>query len=94
MLSSVASATDSLRVASKLAQIRLNERAPVLESFIFGARGQPGVMTSAGISLSGLAPVPDDLDVVIVHKLIQERDALAPDETLLTSWFDPTGLNL
>jgi transcriptional regulator GlxA family with amidase domain len=66
MLSSVASASDSLRVASKLAEIRLHERAPRLESVIFSARGDSSVMTSAGISLGGLSTVPDDLDVVIV----------------------------
>src|SRR5687768_9568480 len=91
MLSSVASASDSLRVASKLAEIRMHDRAPRMESFIFSARGEPNVMTSAGISLGGLSPVPDDLDVVIVpgmmhsspHGLMADVETRTPEIELL-----------
>lgn len=72
MLSSVASASDSLRVARKLAQIRLNERAPRLESIVFGARGETSVMSSAGLELGGLQPVPDELDVLLIPGVMHD----------------------
>jgi transcriptional regulator GlxA family with amidase domain len=66
MLSSVASASDMLRVAAKLAQIRLHEKAPRFESAVFTASGAGGVATSTGLTLAGLQPVPDDIDLLLV----------------------------
>ncbi|HMB57552.1 MAG TPA: helix-turn-helix domain-containing protein [Arenimonas sp.] len=91
MLSSIASASDSLRVAQKLAEIRHPGGTLRLESVVFGARGQNEVSTSTGLTLSGLAAPPDDLDVILLpgimhgspQELIERIKQLQPEIDLL-----------
>jgi transcriptional regulator GlxA family with amidase domain len=66
MLSSIASATDTLRVAQALAHIRAPGADLRLEAVVFGARGQTVIRTSNGLELTGLSPPPDDLDMVLL----------------------------
>ncbi len=72
MVSSIASATDALLVASALARIRDPQRAPILEAVVFGARGQTSIRTSAGFDIGGLARRPDDLDMVLVPGIMHD----------------------
>lgn len=69
MLSSIASSSDALRVAQKLADIR-QPGALSLESIVFGARGQSHVTTSNGLSLGDLADPPEHLDVLLLPGLM------------------------
>ena len=70
MLSSIASASDTLRVAQTLADIRNPNSGLKLETVVFGARGQTSVQTSVGLSLGGLVEVPEDLDMVLLPGLL------------------------
>ena len=71
MLSSIASASDTLRVAQTLSDIRHPNSGLHLESVVFGARGQERIRTSVGLELSGLAqPPPEDLDLLLVPGLL------------------------
>ncbi len=70
MLSSIASASDTLRVAQTLANIRNPAAGLRLETVVFGARGQSSVQTSVGLSLGGLVDVPEDLDLVLLPGLL------------------------
>jgi transcriptional regulator GlxA family with amidase domain len=70
MLSSIASASDSLRIAQKLVEIRHPGTPIVMESIVFGARGQREVRTSTGLALGGLAEPPESLDVVLLPGLM------------------------
>jgi len=65
MLSSIATTGDTLRVAQTLANIR-QPGALTLETIVFGARGQRSIQTSTGLELGGLAPVPDDIDLLLL----------------------------
>lgn len=70
LLSSLASAGDMLRVASKLAQIRQPLDAPRLEAVMVSARGADRVALADGLELGGLQPAPARLDVLIVPGLM------------------------
>ena len=93
MLSSIASACDTLAVAQALADIR-QPGAVKLEAVVFGARGQRSVASSAGVELGGLpGPVPEDLDLVLLpglmhrspQQLVASVQALGPELELLRS---------
>ncbi len=79
MLSSIASASDSLRVAQALADIRAPNGGLKLEAVLFGARGQERIRTSTGFDLGGLVPPPDDIDLLllpgVMHQSPQELSA-------------------
>jgi transcriptional regulator GlxA family with amidase domain len=66
MLSSLGSAGDMLRVAQKLAEIRQPLVAPRFESVLISARGEDRIVLANGLELSGLKPVPEHLDVLLV----------------------------
>jgi len=66
MLSSIASATDCLRVAQTLSDIRAPNSGLKMETLIFGARGQPHVRTSTGLQLGGLAEPDFDVDLLLL----------------------------
>lgn len=92
MLSSIASASDGLRVARRLAEIRHPDRPLALETCVFGARGQNRVVTSGELELGGLLPEPPErLDCVvlpgIMHDspgdLVRKVAALEPEIELL-----------
>ena len=70
LLSSLASAGDMLRVAQTLAQIREPLQAPRFECLLLSARGETRVALANGLELSGLVPVPEHLDVLIVPGLM------------------------
>jgi transcriptional regulator GlxA family with amidase domain len=91
MLSSIASACDTLRVAQTLSDIR-QPGAIELQAVVFGARGQRSVASSAGVELGGLpGPVPADLDLVLLpglmhrspQELVGQLQGLAPELELL-----------
>ena len=70
MLSSIASASDTLRVAQTLSDIR-HPGALRMETVVFGARGQRSIATSVGLDLGGLSEgIPDDLDMVLLPGLL------------------------
>lgn len=91
MLSSIASAGDTLRVAQTLAEIRQPGAGPRMESVVFGARGQTSVHAAGGLELGALSAMPEDLDLVllpgILHRspqdLVERMGALAPEIALL-----------
>ena len=91
MLSSIASASDSLHVAQTLSDIRNPNSGLRMETVLFGARGQDRVRTSVGLELSGLVPPPDDLDLLLLpgvlhhspHDLITRVAAMQPEMDLL-----------
>jgi len=66
MLSSIASASDALRIAQTLSDIRHPNGGLRLETVVFGARGQDKVRTSVGLELGGLQPPPDDIDLLLL----------------------------
>ena len=66
MLSSIASASDALRIAQTLSDIRRPNGGLRLETVVFGARGQDRVRTSVGLELGGLQPPPDDIDLLLL----------------------------
>jgi transcriptional regulator GlxA family with amidase domain len=90
MMSSIANAVDSLRVAQKLADIR-QPGALRLESVVFGARGQSQVVTASGLSLGGLTDAPDSVDVLLLpgvmhgsaQELVERVKTLQPEMTLV-----------
>jgi len=91
MLSSIASASDALRVAQTLSDIRHPNGGLRLETVVFGARGQERIRTSVGLDLSGLGPPPDDLDLLLLpgllhnspHDLIERVTSMQPELELL-----------
>jgi len=91
LLSSLASAGDMLRVAQTLAQIRDPLHAPRFECLLVSARGSTRVALANGLELSGLVPVPEHLDVLIVpglmhnsvHDLSLRIQRLEPELALL-----------
>lgn len=91
MLSGIASASDALRVAQTLSDIRHPNGGLRLETVVFGARGQERVRTSVGLDLSGLGPPPDDLDLLLLpglmhnspHDLVERVTSMQPEMELL-----------
>ena len=70
MLSSIASASDTLRVAQALADIRAPNNGLQLETVVFGARGQDRIRTSGGFDLSTQPTPPGSLDMLLVPGLM------------------------
>jgi transcriptional regulator GlxA family with amidase domain len=91
MLSSIASASDTLRVAQTLSDIRHPNSGLRMEAVVFGARGQERVRTSVGLELSGLAAPPDDIDLLLLpglmhsspHELVQRVAKMQPELDLI-----------
>lgn len=91
MLSSIAAACDTLRVAQTLANIRQPNNRLRLETVVFGARGQRTLQTSVGLELGGLMPPPDELDMVLMpgvmhtspHDLVERVRAMQPELELI-----------
>ena len=80
MMSSIASASDTLRVAQALADIRAPNSGLKLEAVLFGARGQERIRTSTGFDIGGLQPKPpEDIDLLllpgVMHHSPQELSA-------------------
>ena len=94
MLSSIASASDSLRIAQALADIRHPGAGQRMQSIVFGARGQSEVKTSTGLTLGGLASPPEQLDVLLLpgimhsspQELIESIQQLQPELNLLRQY--------
>ena len=90
MLSSIATASDTLRVAHTLANIR-QPGTLTLETVVFGARGQRSIQTSTGLELGGLGELPEQLDLLllpgIMHRstddLIERVESLLPELDLI-----------
>jgi transcriptional regulator GlxA family with amidase domain len=93
MLSSIASATDCLRVAQTLSDIRAPNSGLKLETVLFGARGQQRVRTSTGLELGGLSQPDADIDLLLLpgimhnspHDLSMRVQAMVPELELLRS---------
>ena len=66
MLSSLAAAGDCLRIAERLAEIRLGAEAPRFSSQLVHARGAERVASSAGLELSGIRPLDHRPDVLLI----------------------------
>lgn len=66
MMSSIAAPSDALRVADKLAQLRFGAAAPAFRTELIHARGSNAVMTSSGMTLSGIVPLERDPDVLLI----------------------------
>lgn len=66
MLSSVANPLDTLRVASKLAELRHPADAARFVGQVVSARGARRVLTSSGLALDGLAAPEQDPHLVLV----------------------------
>ena len=88
MLSSIASASDCLRVAQTLAEIRAPNSGLKMDTVLFGARGQERIRTSTGIEVGGLAAtVPEDIDLLLLpgimhnspHDLAMRVQAMQPE---------------
>ena len=94
MMSSIASASDTLRVAQTLAEIRNPGSAPILRTVVFGARGQSSVRTSSGLDIAGLSPPPDHVDLLVLpgmlhhspHDLVERTLPLKPEMELLRAY--------
>jgi transcriptional regulator GlxA family with amidase domain len=94
MMSSIATATDTLRVAQTLAEIRFPGTAPILRTVVFGARGQAAVATSSGLTLGNLSPPPEHVDLLmlpgILHHspqdLVERTRPLLPEMDLLRAY--------
>ncbi|MEO8160414.1 MAG: helix-turn-helix domain-containing protein [Arenimonas sp.] len=91
MLSSIASASDCLRVAQTLADIRAPNSGLKLETVLFGARGQERIHTSTGFDIGGLVAPPEDIDLLLLpgvlhnspHDLAARVQAMAPEIELI-----------
>jgi transcriptional regulator GlxA family with amidase domain len=70
LLSSLASPCDMLRVAQKLVEIRQPVDAPRFESVLISARGEDRIALASGLTLSGLQPAPERLDVLLIPGLM------------------------
>jgi transcriptional regulator GlxA family with amidase domain len=94
MMSSIATATDTLRVAQTLAEIRHPGTAPILRTVVFGARGQERVRTSGGLEIGGLSPPPDHVDLLMLpgmlhhspQDLVERTRPLVPEMELLRAY--------
>jgi transcriptional regulator GlxA family with amidase domain len=83
MMSSIASASDTLRVAQTLAEIRAPGSAPILRTVVFGARGQASVRTSSGLDVGGIAAPPDQLDIVVIPGMLHHSPADLVERTVV-----------
>ena len=72
MMSSIATPSDALRVADKLAQLRFGATAPKFETHLISARGQTSVQTSGGVGLSGIVAPGIDPDVLLVPGIMYD----------------------
>ena len=81
MLSSIATTSDTLRVAQTLANIR-QPGALSLQTVVFGARGQRSIQTSTGLELGGLAPVPEDIDLLLLPGIMHRSPGELVDRVL------------
>ena len=71
MMSSIASASDTLRVAQALADIRAPNSGLKMDAVLFGARGQERIRTSTGFDIGGLQPrPPEDIDLLLLPGLM------------------------
>ncbi len=73
MMSSIASVTDAMYAAQLVAEIRNPMGAPRLETIVFSVRGNAQIQTSTGLTLAGLAPAPEHLDMVLVPGLMHRE---------------------
>jgi transcriptional regulator GlxA family with amidase domain len=92
MLSSIASATDCLRVAQTLAEIRAPNSGLRMHTVLFGARGQERIHTSTGIEIGGLSTEPpEDIDLLLLpgilhnspHDLVRRVQEMTPEMELM-----------
>jgi len=91
MMSSIASASDTLRVAQTLAEIRAPNSGLKMETLLFGARGQERVRTSTGFDIGGLVAPAQDIDLLLLpgvmhnspHDLAERVAAMAPELELI-----------
>jgi transcriptional regulator GlxA family with amidase domain len=91
MLSSIASASDCLRVAQTLANIRAPNSGLKLETVLFGARGQERITTSTGLDLGGLVAPPEEIDLLLLpgimhnspHDLAERVQAMGPELAMI-----------
>jgi transcriptional regulator GlxA family with amidase domain len=92
MLSSIASATDCLRVAQTLAEIRVPNSGLRMDTVLFGARGQERIHTSTGIEVGGLkTEPPEDIDLLLLpgilhnspHDLSRRVQEMIPEMDLM-----------
>jgi transcriptional regulator GlxA family with amidase domain len=94
MMSSIATATDTLRVAQTLAEIRHPGTAPILRTVVFGARGQASVKTSSGLEIGGLSEPPAHVDLLMLpgvlhhspQDLVERTRPLVPEMDLLRAY--------
>ena len=66
MMSSIATASDCLRVAQTLADIRAPNSGLKMDTVLFGARGQERIRTSIGLDIGGLVAPADDIDLLLL----------------------------
>src|SRR5688572_2031787 len=83
MMSSIASASDTLRVAQTLAEIRAPGSAPILRTVVFGARGQESVRTSSGLDVGGIVAPPEHLDIVLIPGMLHHSPADLVERTVV-----------
>jgi transcriptional regulator GlxA family with amidase domain len=83
MMSSIASASDTLRVAQTLAEIRHPGSAPILRTVVFGARGQTSVRTSSGLDVGGIVPPPEQMDIVVIPGMLHHSPADLVERTVV-----------
>jgi transcriptional regulator GlxA family with amidase domain len=94
MLSSIASASDCLRVAQTLSDIRAPNSGLKMDVVLFGARGQERIRTSTGLDLGGLVAPPEDIDLLLLpgimhtspHDLAEQVQAMGPEMELIRSY--------
>ena len=75
MLSTLAAALDTLRVAQKLAEIRDPANAPRFETMLVSARGASRIASTNGLEVHGVVACPDDLDVLLVPGIMHDSPA-------------------
>ncbi len=91
MLSSIAAASDTLRVAQTLSDIRHPNSGLKMDTVVFGARGQERIRTSVGLELAGLQPPTEDIDLLLLpgllhhspHDLIERIALMQPEMELI-----------
>jgi transcriptional regulator GlxA family with amidase domain len=93
MLSSIASASDCLRVAQTLSDIRAPNSGLKMDTVLFGARGQQRIHTSTGYEIGGLVEPTSDIDLLLLPGLLHNSpqdlgarvQAMAPEMELMRS---------
>ena len=94
MLSSIASASDCLRVAQTLAEIRAPNSGLKMETVLFGARRQERIRTSTGIEIGLATTPPEDIDLLLLpglmhnspHDLAERVQAMGPEMELIRAY--------